>query len=601
MARTDWGQYDDPTTGGGAGAGGTEPPGNTGTPINDPYNPATGPKLVGCVSNPATTGSLAGTVQTYTDLPDITTVTDGAVYKVNGSQDNGFASYYVRKNGTVWDEAVQPGLKNSIDPLTMPWAIVRGTDGTFELAPFCWKPRQVGDALTNPAPPFVGKSIRDTFFYQNRLGFLADESVVFSVAGDYGSFWRRTVLDYIDSDVLSIATTTTDVALLDYAVPFNDGIMLFSAQRQFSLSNGEAGTSATSVELNPVTDYSMSPGVRPAALGNFVYFAAQEGEYTQVLEYERQDGTDALDAADVSAHVPGFIPPGVSQIIAAKGLDSVILLMGRSADPSEVYVYQFYWDGDQKALSAWRRWTLEGGQVISGTFLGGKLYLIVRRNNKAYLEYINLQPTAVSANQDHLIYLDQQVTLTGVYDALTDKTTFTFPYEPSPARLRMVRTKTNAVPESLIDGTSITVTGTSVVVDGDESGTAVTAGHRYVTAVELSQQFPVDYQERPRTSGRLQLRTMRVTYQDTPYFQAIVQPYGPDANIDAASKTKSYQITGQRVGEMVLGQIAYGSGSQSFTVGADSRKAIIALFNDTPFASNFVSAEWEGTYYSRDR
>lgn len=597
-----------PTTGGGDGSGGTAPPSNTGTINNDPYNPATGPKLVGCVSNPTTSGVLGGSVQRYEDLPSPPPAS-GTVYKVIGDQTSNFASYYVRSDGTAWDEAVAPGLKNSLDPLTMPWAIVRGTDGTFELAPFCWKPRQVGDNITNPAPAFVGKPIRDVFFYQNRLGFLADETAILSVAGDYGNFWRRTVLDYLDSDVLSVSASSTDVALLDYAVPFNDGIMLFSAQRQFSLSNGQAGTSAESIEINPVTDYSMAPGVRPAPLGNTAYFAAEEADddggtsATQLFEYTRLDGQDATEAADVSAHVPGFIPKGVSQIITAKSLKSVALIMARSDAEQEIYVYQFYWDGDRKIISAWRRWTINGGQVLSGTFLAGKLYLIVRRNDKAYLEYINLRVTATSAEQAHMIYLDQQATLTGTYDGATDLTTFTFPYEPTPALLRMVRTKTSATPESIIDGTKITVTGTTVTVQGDESAAPVTVGHAYRTAMKFSRQYPHDYQERPLTTGRLQLRTMSVTYSATPFFQAVVRPYGPDANIDEASRTKVYQITAQRVGESgsILGKLAYRTGSQQFSVGADAAQVEITLINDTPFASNFVSAEWEGVYANRDR
>src|SRR3546814_1269810 len=51
---------------------------------------------------------------------------------------------------------------------------------------------------------FIGRPIRDVFFYQNRLGFLVDENVVFSCAGDFGNYWRTTVLDYISSDVIDV-------------------------------------------------------------------------------------------------------------------------------------------------------------------------------------------------------------------------------------------------------------------------------------------------------------------------------------------------------------------------------------------------------------
>jgi hypothetical protein len=50
---------------------------------------------------------------------------------------------------------------------------------------------------------------------------------------------------------------------------------------------------------------------------------------------------------------------------------------------------------------------------------------------------------------------------------------------------------------------------------------------------------------------------------------------------------------------MLTGSLSYYTGSQSFSVEADASKALITLINDTPFSSYFVSAEWEGLYYSR--
>ena len=590
------------TVGGGTSAGGDAPATNDPLPDAGPaYTPPPADPLEGCWKNPAIPGTLTGTVQRFEDLP--ATPADGLLYKVVGSAETAFSSYYVVSSGGVWNETRAPALANQVDPLTMPHALVRQADGTFVFKPFCWKPRSVGDATSNPAPAFVGRTIRDVFFYQNRLGFLADETAVFSVVGDYGNFWRRTVLDYLDGDVLPISASTTDVALLNYAVAFNDGIMLFSDQRQFSISNGESGTSINSIEINPVTDYTLVPGVRPTPVGDQVYFASEEGGYTAIQEYTRLDGRDAQDAADVTAHVAGLLPPGVSQLISLKGLNGLVVVVSKSVVPDRLYVYQYYWDGDRKDISAWRRWAFPGGQVMSGTFYDGVLTLLVRRQNKTFLEKIDLRGGARSEGQDHLLYLDRQVTLTGVYDSGTDKTTFTFPYDPDPATLRLLRSPGSVAAESIIPGSKITVTGDSVLVDGDESAHPVTAGEIYRTAVRLSRQYPQDYQGRPLESGRLQIRAMSITTTQTPFFTVEIRPYGPHANLDDASKTRIYNIAGQRVGNagFTLGSQAYTSGATPFDVGADASICTITLANDTPFASNFVSAEWEGLYFSRAR
>ncbi|WP_109798680.1 phage nozzle protein [Novosphingobium meiothermophilum] len=587
------------TVGGGTGASGAPPVGNTNPTLAAPYVPPASAPGSECFKNDTIPDTLSGTVQLEKDLP--ATPADGLLYKVMGSADSNFQSYYVISKGGVWNETRAPGLKNAIKSTTMPHALIRKSDGTFEFKPFCWKPRSVGDKTSNPAPAFVGKVIRDVFFYQNRLGFAVDEAVVMSVVGDYGNFWRRTVLDALDADALSVSATTTDVALLDYATAFNDGIMLFSAKRQLSLSNGQSGTSINSIEIRPVTDYSLAPGVRPAPYGDTVYFAAAAGGYTSILEYTRLDGRDAKDAADITAHVPGLIPEGVSKLVPLHGVRGLVALASNSTTPGQVYTYQFYWDADQKVLSSWKRWSFSGGHVISGDFADGQLTLVVRRSNKAYLEKIDLRQDAVAPQQDHQIYLDRLVTLTGTYNAGTGLTTFTFPYEPDPVRLRLVRTKGHPYPESLIDGTKVTVSGTTVTVEGNESAHPVTAGEVYKTALVLSRQFPRDYQGRPLESGRLQLRSMSITTSETPFFTVEIYPYGRDANLDDASKRRVYNVSSQRIGYsgFLLGAQAYASDAIPFSVSAEASRLSITLANDTPFASSWVSAEWEGLYFNR--
>lgn len=547
-------------------------------------------------------GGVAGEVQTFEKLPD--TAAEGAVYRVIGNADTGFVSYYVRRSGAVWDETVAPGLANSIKAETMPHALVREADGTFTFAPFSWKPRRMGDNQTNPTPVFVGRTLRDLVFYQNRLGFLVDESVIFSAAGDYGDFWRRTVLDYIESDVVSVAAATTDVAILDFAVPFNDGLVLFSRQRQFSLTNGEAGLSASSVAIRPVLGYLTSPGVRPVPLGNQVYFASDTNGYTAVQEYTRLDGRDATDAAEVTAHVPALVPKGVSEIIPAADMDAIFLLTrdaASAADRSKVFAYQFFWDGQRKLQSAWRVWDFVDGYPISGAYFDGQLHLVVKRGSGFFLERIRLTPGSASPGQDHLIYLDRQVSITGTYSSGTNTTTFTLPYAPDPSRVRAIRGNTAAIPESLITPAGYVFSGNTLKVPGNESVHPVTLGHTFTTYLEFSRQYPVDFQMRPLSTGRLQIHNFTVVYTDSAYFRAEVSPYGRDAVLADSSPKFTMDFTGRIIGSssLVVGQPAYHTGSFTFAVAGNAENSIIALSNDSPYGSTFVSAEFEGLYFNR--
>lgn len=566
-----------------------------------------GAYLPGTIANPAGAqlgytpnpgaGVYRGEVASIEKLPE--NAMNGDMYKVSGSIESGFVSYYVRRNGAVWDETVANGLQNKLDQNLMPHALVREGDGTFTFAPFSWAPRRVGDTNSNPPPTFIGKPIRDVFFYQNRLGFLVDENVVFSGAGDFGNFWRTTVFDYIASDVIDVAVTTANVALLNHALPSADGIMAFADQTQFSITNGEEGLSPESVAVRPVTHYEVNVKARPVQIGTEVYFCGDNNGSSVVWEYTRGDGTDAMVAAEITAHCPAYLPAGLTHLVAASNIKALFALTGGP----DVFVYQFYWNGNEKLQSAWRKWTFDG-DVVSAVFLDGYLYMLVRRSGDLFLERVHLEEGAKPAEQAHQVYLDRRVALQGGYNPVTDRTTFQLPYEYDPTTVRIVRGSSFANPGSLIDPTGYQFdTPLNVSVPGDQTAGLATIGSAYNMEFTFSRQFPLDYQGRPLTTGRLQLRTFTVAFSDTAFFRTAVSPYGTVAGVDIEEvvPAKLAEFTGKVVGsnDLILNSPAYSDGAYSFQVYGDAAQAVVKLSNDTHVASTFVSAEWEGFFFSR--
>lgn len=554
------------------------------------------------IPNPTYSGGLTGTVPSMDKLPD--PPCSGCVYKVLGQNETSFVSYYVRGDGVVWNETVAPGLLNGITETTLPFALIREATGNFTFAPFSWHPRRVGDESTNPAPPFIGRTIRDAFFYQNRLGFVVDDGVVFSAAGDYGDFWRRTVLDYIDSDALAASAATTDVNILDYALPFADGVMLFSRQKQFSLTNGDSGLSAHSLAIAPVTQYVMAAGVRPTPMGSQAHFLSDARGFSAVQEYTRLAGADPTEAADITAHVPHLIPQGASEIIPLHDLDALVILMGNAstaAQKSTAFAYQFYWDGDKKLQSAWRPWDFIDGTPRASLYENGAIYILMDRSDGLFLEKIDLAAQAVSANQDHLIYLDRQVSKVGTYNAGTNRTTFALGYVPDMTRLQIIRGKGTTAPESVINPTGYILAGTSVSVPGDESGHAATIGQTFVTKTVPSRQFPLDWQNRPLTTGRLQLHTFTLNMTNSAYLRAEVYPYGTDAQALEAGLVHTTLFNPAPLGSAlsVIGQRNYADTTFTFSVAGNAAEARVELINDTAFGHTITSAEWEGLFFSR--
>ena len=542
--------------------------------------------------------ALTGTVQRFDQLPD--SAPAGSVYKIAGGTETSFVPYYVKRTADgVWDETVAPGLANYLDPATMPHALVRLADGTFRFAPFNWGERKVGDEVTNPVPGFVGRTIRSVFVNQNRLAFLYDENTVLSGAGDFGQFFRLSVLDYLDSDPIDVAATSTKVSILQDAVPFNDGVMLFSDQTQFSMTNGEAGLSASSLAIRPVTNYETTRRASPVALGSEVYMASDSSGNATIREYTRNPDSDNTSAADVTAHVSRYIPGGVTRLIPAGDLNALFILT--DGDPNAVYVYQFYWvDGQTKAQSAWHRWSLpETDTILSGVYNAGDLTLTVSRASGVYQERIRLTTGARKGPTDAFPYLDRRVTLTGVYNPTTNRTAFNLP-DPveHPERYQLVRGASypgspgNPIPQS----DYMWVGDQQVSVPGNLAQGPVLGGLLYDFRYRFSQPYLRRQDGTAILGGRLQLRTLRISYTDTTAFTANVWPYGLDAGIKT---TSSY--SGLLVGTAQLNKRPSNAGDFPIQVYGHADQAVVEIENSGPFGCSFQSAEWEAFYWSRAR
>ena len=94
-----------------------------------------------------------------------------------------------------------------------------------------------------------------------------------------------------------------------------------------------------------------------------------------------------------------------------------------------------------------------------------------------------------------------------------------------------------------------------------------------------------------------------MNYADTAYFKTLVAPYGSDDTVDEVVPTKLTDMTGRTIGAgyFKLNSPTYGTGRYRFMVFGQNQLARIRIENDTPFASTFISAEWEATYNNRAR
>ena len=349
--------------------------------------------------------SWQGKIKRLQDLPTDLGF-ENTVIEISGDEDNSFDNYYVKYVGGAYLETFKPGLANAINASTMPHKIgLRRLDegGYFyEFDEIEWEDRKVGDEASAGEPSFIGQAIQDVFFYRNRLGFLANDNVILSEAGEYYNFWPTTVTSIIDSDVIDVAVDSNKAVSLRYATPFNKELLIFGDKAQFVMSAGDTLT-PTDVSVQQSTAFDIK-AVKPIVLGPNAYFAVESNDYSIIREYYVQPDSLSNDAANISAHCPNYIPKNISKITGSSKNDMLFALSDET--PDTIYVYNFYWQGEEKAQSAWHKWTLDG-DIFNIEVLGNNLLVMIERENSV----INLEIIPLQFNMDfqHIEYLDNGV------------------------------------------------------------------------------------------------------------------------------------------------------------------------------------------------
>ncbi len=542
----------------------------------------------------------------FTELPAI--APNGFIIQIDANPDTLAGAYYLEAVSTQasetfgevsWQESVAPGISTTIDKNTMPHALIRQEDGTFLFRPIEWTDRIVGDDTSNSEPSFIGSPILDIFFYKNRIGLLADEFFIFSETGEYFNFWRTTVTQLLDTDPIDSRAVNVKVSILKHAVPFNTDLILFSDQTQFKIP-GDVALTPKTVRCDPAAEFEGNMLTKPVNSGKSIYFVFNREGFAGLKDlFLAENVTNVMDASDLTAHVPAYIPAGVFSM-SSSTLDGVTAIL-TDGDPSAIYIYKTaYKEGtDDKIQAAWYRWPMGDDEttiVLSAKFIESTLHLMIQRDNKVYQERMLLQPSRKDTGSTYVTHLDRRfdetiLTVEEVgpsYDIGTNTTLFpNLPYPPDDNT--MVVTK---------DGQSLIIDdydADSIAVLGDHSEDEVWIGQKYTSRARPSTIFV-----RKQTSNggvtideasRLQLLRGYLNYANTGYFKISVTPEGRPVS--------DYIFTGQIVGDMTLGIVSLQSGKKSFGIFSKNDRVTIEFSSDSFLPFSITSMEWEGNYTKR--
>jgi hypothetical protein len=379
---------------------------------------------------------------------------------------------------------------------------------------------------------------------------IADENVIFSRSGKYFEFYPETVTTLLATDPIDVAVSHTKVSILRHAIPFNETLLLFSDQTQFTLSAGDSLTPET-VSINQTTEYESSLQAEPVGAGEYVYFATNREGFTGIREFFVQADTASNIAIDATLNVPRYIKGKATSMVSNTNEDMLFVLTDGTFTTPTCYIYKYLRQQGEALQISWSKWEFPNcDKILSIGTIESTVYWVMKRGSLITLEKMQLQESPEVTATGKMVYLDA---LRAGTDELTNQS------------------------EVSIDGESFV-------------GYPYTMSYTFSTQYKRSQ--GMGNSQLTDTSGRLQMRSFKILYENTGRFTV---------NTSSQGATNSYEYTGEALGLQTLGQVSLESGVFQFPVQSKNDRLTITVSNATHYPSAFQSAEWTGFYTTLSR
>jgi len=549
--------------------------------------------------NISTTDSLSNTgmsvaykqVDSITDLP--TENKNGFRIKVRGAAEVNEDDYYVEfetNQGQLYGqgtytETVGFGISQGLDNNDMPHKLVNTALNTFTFGAATYTTRTAGDDDTNPQPSFQGTTITNLFFFKNRLGFLTEDKVIMSEAGEPFNFFRTTVTTLLDSDPIDVQVSSQKVTNLQSATGFQENLILFSENSQFVLKGGDLLTPKT-ISVTPVTNFDAASIVNPIPLGAYMYFPFESGNFTGVREYTVNASTDVYDSTEVTEHIPTYIPKDVFMFAGSSTEDA--LAMVSQNEKGSIFVYRFFFNGQKKLLSSWFKFTLDG-EIRGISFSKSDLFIVLTKNSETHLLSMPFDAGLTDNGSNHNTYLDMRRYVSVASGATTiDLSSF---YTPGDNTVKVYTTDGALIP-STNSGATVTLTNGAL---SSTQATNVWVGIPYTMTYTFSKQLfkqASGQAKTPSAGGSMMLKNCSVFYNNTAHFDVKVTPL----HRDTYTNTFNPNIIDSTNIALQLDD-----GFFRVPVFSNSEDTTITIENSSALPSNFQSAEFEVNAHQRSR
>ena len=563
---------------------------------------------------------ITSTAQNISKLPSM--CKDGYICQISNTEESEADDYYVKfiaEAGTsgsgVWEETVKPGITAGLDYSSMPHALVNNRNGTFTFTSLdnvsqsstenFWKDRVVGDETTNPMPTFVGQTVNDIFFFNNRLGLITNENVVLSQPAGYFNFFVNSAITVSAADPIDIAASDVKPAFLNHAIPLQKGVVLFSENSQFMLFSDAVEFSANTAQLRKLSSYECSAAIPPVDLGTSLMFTTGNTSHTKAFEMAIEDESAPPIILEQTRVIPELIPNDIS-VVSSSAQNGLVTYAKK--DDSSLYFYKYYNTGKERAQSAWFTWGING-QFKHSLYTEGDFFTVSQQGTETVLLRYELIPDTTTARsyQVGAGTFGSPLDITRRFEASLDNmfvpasnnksvtngnTTITLPYtiQNSGADLVMVVLSGN---ESGYVASPDSVSGTQATFNNvDVTAVNVAVGYKYTAEIQLpnyyvsasNNQYDVDADLRiNRINFELGISGPIEFHLEAPQTDTYIQyetGISPDITSANTTPTKFYK-------------------SLKVPIYKKNEKYTLTIKIPDPFVSTIVSASWDGRYDNR--
>ena len=343
--------------------------------------------------------------QNLTELPRQSS--DGRVIELvntSAAEDNFFIKFISSDNNGNghWEETRNPDAKIGLDKTTMPHQLINTALNTFIFKSIDYVDRLTGTGddkvNSNPAPSFVGNTINQAFFQNNRLGFLSEDNVVLSQAGDFYNFYYTSAQTITAADPIDIPCTTTRPVKLHGVVPTTQGTILFSNNQQFVMKANDGLFTPRTTSIRAISNYETDSKTDPVDMGTHINFISKTPSYTRVFSMATQGQEDSPTIVDIGKSVNEWVPPTIDTIIANP--QNGILAMS-SQSSKDIYLNKLHVTGNEIVMQAWFKWTLCGN--VQTMFMDDDdIYAVTIQGNGQY----TLSSASVSQSPEDAIIVN---------------------------------------------------------------------------------------------------------------------------------------------------------------------------------------------------